>query len=183
MNRQGNQLFLSGRFTEAIEYARQLHTEFRKGTDIPYMAHLLGVAALVLGEAGGRVLVTEDMVIAALLHDVVEDHGGMTRLHEVEERFGANVARMVKGLSDSFAESQQPKDEWKKRKSEYIERLRSEPDDVLLISAADKLYNAKAILDDFNEIGEAIWERFNRGADDQLWYFDELLAIYLSSAA
>lgn len=179
MSTQGNRLFLSGRFTEAIEYARHHHTEFRKGTDIPYMAHLLGVAALVMGEAGGRVLVTEDMVLAALLHDVVEDHGGMTRLLEVEQRFGANVARMVKGLSDSFAESQQPKDEWKKRKSEYIERLRHEPDDVLLISAADKLYNAKAILDDFNEIGDAIWERFKRGADEQLWYFNELLAIYL----
>ena len=180
MSTQGNRLFLSGRFTDAIEYARHHHTEFRKGTDIPYMAHLLGVAALVMGEAGGRVLVTEDMVLAALLHDVVEDHGGMTRLLEVEQRFGANVARMVKGLSDSFAEGQQPKDEWKKRKSEYIERLRYEPDDVLLISAADKLYNAKAILDDFNEIGEAIWERFKRGADEQLWYFDELLAIYES---
>lgn len=180
MSTQDNRLFLSGRFTEAIEYTRQHHTEFRKGTDIPYMAHLLGVAALVMGEAGGRVLVTEDMVIAALLHDVVEDHGGMTRLHEVEQLFGANVAKMVEGLSDSFAENQHPKDEWKKRKSEYIERLRHEPDDVLLISAADKLYNAKAILDDFNEIGEAIWERFKRGADEQLWYFDELLAIYLS---
>jgi (p)ppGpp synthase/HD superfamily hydrolase len=176
---QGNRLFLSRRFTEAIEYARQHHTEFRKGTDIPYMAHLLGVAALVMGEAGGRVLVTEDMVLAALLHDVVEDHGGMTRLHEVEQRFGANVARTVEGLSDSFAENQHPKDEWKKRKSEYIERLRHEPDDVLLISAADKLYNAKAILDDFKDIGEAIWKRFNRGADQQLWYFDELVAVYL----
>ncbi len=179
MNTQDNRLFLSGRFTEAIEYARQHHTEFRKGTDIPYMAHLLGVAALVMGEAGGRVLVTEDMVLAALLHDVVEDHGGMTRLHEVEQRFGANVARTVEGLSDSFAENQHPKDEWKKRKSEYIERLRHEPDDVLLISAADKLYNAKAILDDFKDIGEAIWKRFNRGADQQLWYFDELVAVYL----
>ena len=180
MSTEGNRLFLTGRFTEAVEYVRQYHTEFRKGTDIPYMAHLLGVAALVMGEAGGRILVTEDMVLAALLHDVVEDHGGMTRLHEVEQRFGANVARMVRGLSDSFAESQQPKEEWKKRKTEYIERLRHEPDDVLLISAADKLYNAKAILDDFNEIGEAIWERFKRGADEQLWCFDELLAIYLS---
>ncbi|MGA7885671.1 MAG: HD domain-containing protein, partial [Acidobacteriaceae bacterium] len=110
---------------------------------------------------------------------VVEDHGGMTRLHEVEQRFGANVARTVEGLSDSFAENQHPKDEWKKRKSEYIERLRHEPDDVLLISAADKLYNAKTILDDFKDIGEAIWKRFNRGADQQLWYFDELLAVYL----
>ncbi|MGH9342275.1 MAG: HD domain-containing protein, partial [Terriglobia bacterium] len=150
MSEQDSRLFLTGRFTEAIEYARQLHSEFRKGAEIPYMGHLLGVAALVMGEAGGRVRVTEDMVIAALLHDVVEDHGGLSRLHEVEGRFGANVAAMVAGLSDSFVDSKQPKGEWKKRKCEYIERLRSEPDEVLLISAADKLYNAKAILDDFN---------------------------------
>ena len=78
-------LVLTKRFTEAVEYARQLHTEYRKGTDIPYMAHLIGVAALVMGEAGGRVPVTEDMVIAALLHDAVEDHGGTPRLREIEQ--------------------------------------------------------------------------------------------------
>src|SRR5664279_1618594 len=93
-------LILTERFSSAVEYARQLHTEYRKGTDVPYLAHLLGVASLVMGEAGGRVPVTEDMVIAALLHDVVEDHGGMPRLHEVEQRFGRNVGRMVAGLSD-----------------------------------------------------------------------------------
>lgn len=180
MSAHGSRLFLTARFTEAIEYVRQLHTEFRKGTYIPYMAHLLGVAALVMGEAGGRVLVTEDMVIAALLHDAVEDHGGLTRLHEIESTFGANVTRMVAGLSDTFAEDQHQKEEWKERKRAYIERLRGEADDVLLISAADKLYNAKAILDDFKEIGGAIWERFKRGADQQLWYFNGLIGIYLS---
>lgn len=89
-----------------------MHTEYRKGTGIPYMAHLLGVAALVMGEAGGRVPVTEDMVIAALLHDAVEDHGGMPRLHEIEGRFGAEVSRMVAALSDTFAEDHEKKEGW-----------------------------------------------------------------------
>jgi len=171
-------LVLTGRFTEAVEYARRLHTEYRKGTDIPYMAHLIGVAALVMGEAGGRVPVTEDMVIAALLHDVVEDHGGTPRLREIEGRFGPDVSRMVAALSDTFAEDHEKKEGWEDRKNNYLARLRDEPDDVLLISAADKLYNAKAILDDFNEIGLAVFGRFKRGAKEQLWYFDELLKVF-----
>lgn len=171
-------LLLSARFTEAVEYARRLHTEFRKGTCIPYMAHLLGVASLVMGEAGGKVPVNEDMVIAAILHDVVEDHGGETRLREVEKEFGANVARIVESLSDTLAEDHNKKEGWEERKIKYIERLRNEPEDVLLISCADKLYNAKAILDDFKEIGPAVFERFKRGADEQLWYFYQLLATF-----
>ncbi len=171
-------LVLTKRFTEAVEYARQLHTEYRKGTDIPYMAHLIGVAALVMGEAGGRVPVTEDMVIAALLHDAVEDHGGTPRLREIEQRFGLNVARMVAALSDTFAEDPGKKEPYGQRKTNYIMRLRNEPDDVLLISAADKLYNAKAILDDFKDIGFKVFDRFKRGKDQQLWYFDELLKVF-----
>ena len=171
-------LVLTDRFTEAVECARQLHTEYRKGTGIPYMAHLLGVAALVMGEAGGRVPVSEEMVIAALLHDAVEDHGGLPRLREIEARFGPDVARMVAGLSDTFAEDHDKKESWEDRKKNYLARLREESGDVLLISAADKLYNAKAILDDFKEIGPAIWKRFKRGPDEQLWYFRELLAIF-----
>jgi (p)ppGpp synthase/HD superfamily hydrolase len=175
---QNPRLVLTERFTEAVEYARQLHTEYRKGTEIPYMAHLLGVAALVMGEAGGRVPVTEDMVIAALLHDAVEDHGGLPRLREIEARFGLDVARMVAGLSDTFAEDHDKKESWEERKIAYLTRLRDEPDNVLLISAADKLYNAKAILDDFKEIGPKVFERFKRGAAQQLWYFDELLKVF-----
>ncbi len=175
---QNPRLVLTARFTEAVEYARQLHTEYRKGTDVPYMAHLLGVAALVMGEAGGRVPLTEEMVIAALLHDAVEDHGGMPRLREIEVRFGPDVARMVAGLSDTFAEDHDKKEGWEDRKIAYIKRLRDEPEDVLLISAADKLYNAKAILDDFKEIGPKVFERFKRGKDQQLWYFDELLKVF-----
>ena len=173
-------LVLTERFTDAVDYARKLHTEYRKGTGIPYMAHLIGVAALVMVEAGGRVPVTEDMVIAALLHDAVEDHGGMPRLRDIEEKFGSEVSRMVEALSDTFAADHDKKEEWEDRKNNYLARLRNEPDDVLLISAADKLYNAKAILDDFREIGPAVFDRFKRGKDQQLWYFDELLKVFLA---
>jgi len=178
MNEEKDSLRLSGRFTKAVDYARELHTEFRKGTRIPYMAHLLGVASLVLGEAGGRIPVTEDMAIAAILHDVVEDHGGAPRLEEVRKEFGSDIARMVEALSDTLAEDHDKKEGWEERKQNYLERLRNEPEDVLLISCADKLYNAKAILDDYKEIGPAVFKRFKRGADEQLWYFRELLAIF-----
>jgi (p)ppGpp synthase/HD superfamily hydrolase len=178
MQQNSERLLLTERFSAAVEYARQLHTEYRKGTDVPYMAHLLGVASLVLGEAGGRVPVTEDMVIAALLHDTVEDHGGMSRLRDVEQRFGSNVARLVAGLSDTFAEDHDKKEGWEERKNAYLARLRNETDDVLLISAADKLYNAKSILDDHRLIGDAVWERFKRSSRQQLWYFHLLLAVF-----
>ncbi|MGO8756969.1 MAG: HD domain-containing protein [Terracidiphilus sp.] len=178
MDQPEQRLVLTDRFTRAVDYARVLHTETRKGTEIPYMAHLIGVAALVMGEAGGPVPVTEDMVIAAVLHDTVEDHGGKPRLDDVKKEFGANVARMVEGLSDTLAEDHDKKEGWEERKTGYLERLRHEPEDVLLISAADKLYNAKAILDDFKEIGARVFERFKRGPEKQLWYFNELLAVF-----
>ena len=169
---------LTERFTRAVDYARLLHTETRKGTKIPYMAHLFGVASLVMGEAGGAVPVTEDMVIAAILHDTVEDHGGQRTLDEVEKRFGPNVARMVEGLSDTLAEDHDKKEGWEERKNAYLARLGTEPEDVLVISAADKLYNAKAILDDLKVIGPAVWDRFKRGPKKQLWYFHALLEIF-----
>jgi (p)ppGpp synthase/HD superfamily hydrolase len=172
-------LLLSERFTRAVDYARTLHIGRRKGTEIPYMAHLLGVVSLVMGESG-RVdfPVTEDMVIAALLHDTVEDYGGAPRLKDVEFNFGSNVARMVEGLSDTLAEDSSNKEAWEVRKKNYLDRLRHEPPDVRLISAADKLYNAQSILTDYRRIGEEIWRRFKRGRDKQLWYFNELLAVF-----
>jgi len=172
-------LLLSEKFTRAVDYARTLHIERRKGTEIPYMAHLLGVASLVMGESG-RVSfpITEDMVIAALLHDTVEDYGGAPRLDDVAFNFGANVARMVEGLSDTLAEDSSQKEDWTFRKERYLDRLRREPPDVQLISAADKLYNAQSILTDYRNIKEKIWDRFKRGRDQQLWYFKELLTIF-----
>ncbi len=175
-------LHLSDRFTKAVDYARTLHIERRKGTDIPYMAHLLGVAALVMGEAG-HVPVTEDMIIAALLHDAAEDHGGKPRLHDIEHNFGADVARMVDGLSDSLSEDPDNKAKWEHRKKQYVKRLRSEPADVQLISAADKLYNARTILDDYRKVGPEVWKRFKRGRDAQIWYFRELLKTFKKSGA
>jgi (p)ppGpp synthase/HD superfamily hydrolase len=183
MNNIGTeQLYLTDRFTSAVDYARKVHTERRKGTDVPYLAHLLGVASLVMGEVGYiQFPVTEDMVIAALLHDAAEDHGGLPRLKDIEHNFGSNVARMVDGLSDSLTEDPGNKKPWLERKQTYIQRLREEPTDVQLISAADKLYNARAILEDYREIGPRVWERFKRGRNDQLWYFDELINVFKSS--
>jgi len=183
MNKHRNeQLYLTTRFTSAVDYARHVHIERRKGTEVPYMAHLLGVASLVMGEAGhAGIPVTEEMIIAAILHDAAEDHGGLARLMDIEQNFGSNVARMVEGLSDSLTEDPNKKQSWLERKQNYIQRLKAEPADVRLISVADKLYNARAILEDYREVGPRIWERFKRGRQDQIWYFDELLTVYKST--
>jgi (p)ppGpp synthase/HD superfamily hydrolase len=180
MTEQHPDLLLTARFTVAVDYARRVHTEFRKGTRIPYMSHLLGVASLVLSETGGKVPVTEDMVIAALLHDAAEDHGGQPRLDDVEKEFGPNVARMVEGLSDTLAADHDQKEGWEERKEAYLARLKTEPLDVLVISVADKLYNSRAILDDLRDplVGSKVWERFKRGPEKQLWYFHSLLDIF-----
>lgn len=171
-------LYLSARFTGAVDYARHLHIETRKGSGVPSMAHLLGVASLVMGEAcHAPVPVTENMVIAALLHDAVEDHGGAPRLRDIEHNFGPEVARMVEGLSDSFEVNEEDKASWEDRKAAYIERLRGEPVDVQLISAADKLYNARAMVADYREIGAEVWKRFKRGRELQLRYFRQVLDV------
>ena len=176
------QLHFTDRFTSAIDYARHLHIERRKGTNIPFMAHLLGVASLVVGEAGQVPFpVTEEMVIAALLHDAVEDHGGLPRLEDIKCNFGPEVARMVEGLSDSFEEDSSQKKSWEERKQTYIFRLKDEPANIRLISAADKLYNARTVLDEYRAVGSKVWDRFKRGRDPQIWYFRELLRVFKSA--
>jgi len=176
------QLHLTDRFTRALDYARILHIEQRKGAGIPFMAHLLGVASLVMGEAGQVPFpITEDMAIAALLHDAVEDHGGAPRLENIRRNFGDQVARMVGGLSDSLAENPCSKAPWADRKAAYIEKLRIEPADVQLISAADKLHNARTILEDHRVLGAEVWQRFKRGRNQQIWYFNELLNVFKSA--
>jgi (p)ppGpp synthase/HD superfamily hydrolase len=172
-------LCLTPRFTRAIDYARQVHINCRKGTRVPYMAHLLGVASFVMGENGYLPFpVTEDMVIAALLHDAVEDAGGCPRLRDIRANFGEEVAKIVQGCTDSFEEDSNKKQEWELRKADYIKRLREEPPSTLLVSAADKLYNARAILEDYKHVGPKIWERFKRGPDKQLPYFKELIKVF-----
>jgi GTP pyrophosphokinase len=175
-------LHFSDKLTRAFDYARHLHIERRKGTGIPAMAHLMGVASLVMGEAGlADFPVTEDMVVAALLHDAAEDHGGASRLEDIRQNFGSNVARMVEGLSDSLAEDPNAKDPWEQRKQAYIDRLRSEPADVRLISVADKLYNARSMVEDYRVIGPEMWRRFKRGRDLQIWYFETILEVFKSA--
>lgn len=174
-----NFLHLTARFTRAVDYTRQMHVNYRKGTSVPYMAHLLGVASLVMGESGHvRFPVTEDMVIGALLHDAVEDEGGLPRLRDIKANFGKEVAKIVEGCTDSFEEDSGEKQEWGERKRSYIKRLRKESEGTLLVSAADKLYNARAILEDYRQVGVEVWKRFKRGRKEQLWYFDELIKVY-----
>jgi len=178
VNKLTNQpLLLTSRFTSAIDYARKLHTGTRKGTVVPYMAHLLGVASLVMGE-NGHVAVTEDMVIAAVLHDAVEDEGGLARLQDIEATFGLEVARIVEGCSDSFAADSTAKEEWEPRKKAYIERLHTEPESTLLVSVADKLHNVRSMVEDYRSDGAEFWKRFKRGPGPQLWYYTEVLKVY-----
>ncbi len=162
---------LSPRFSHALEYAATLHREqFRKGTAIPYISHLLSVAALVL-EAGG----TEDQAIAALLHDGPEDQGGEETLRTIRERFGEPVARMVAACTDAWED---PKPEWRQRKEAYLTHLTSVDHDALLVSMADKVHNVRAIAADYQAIGDAVWSRFSGGRDGTLWYYRALLEAY-----
>ena len=166
---------LGPRFDRAFLFAAKKHsTQMRKASSIPYLAHLIGVTSLVL-EAGGD----EDMAIAALLHDVVEDCGGQRMLKEVRRRFGKRVADIVDGCTDAYAI---PKPPWKERKDQYIERLRHESPDTRLVSAADKLNNVRSILSDYRTIGESIWSRFNGGRDGTLWYYRTLREEFLRDA-
>nr|WP_255591632.1 HD domain-containing protein [Geminicoccus harenae] len=155
------------RFDDALGYASRLHrAQLRKGTRIPYVAHLLAVAAMVI-EHGGD----EDQAIAALLHDAAEDQGGAATLRAIEGRFGAGVAAIVADCTDSWVE---PKPPWRTRKAAYLEGLHHKPARSLLVSLADKTHNARAILADRWQVGEAIWDRFTGGRDGTLWYYDGL---------
>jgi GTP pyrophosphokinase len=163
---------LSARFNDALVYAHNLHREQpRKGRDIPYIGHLLGVASLVL-ENGGD----EDMAIAALLHDAVEDQGGLPRRDEIEKKFCKRVARIVMGCTDSDAVDPHQKAPWCQRKLAYIDHVRHEADpDVLLVSVADKVHNARAILTDHHESGDVCFDRFSGRKDGTLWYYRSLV--------
>jgi (p)ppGpp synthase/HD superfamily hydrolase len=161
---------LGPRFEEAFRFAAERHaTQTRKKTDVPYISHLMSVAALVL-EAGGD----EDQTIAALLHDVVEDCGGEPVLEEVRQRFGDRVAKIVAGCTDAYTI---PKPAWKQRKLDYLEVLRRADDDVRLVSAADKLHNVRTILVDYRTDGDAVWERFSGRRDGTLWYYRAVLDV------
>ena len=158
-------MILSDRFDEAVALAHHLHrAQRRKGGDIPYLAHLLGVTALVL-EYGGD----EDEAIAALLHDAVEDQGGAATLALIRDQFGERVAEIVDGCSDT---DQVPKPPWHERKVAYLAHLEHASDSMRLVSLADKIHNARALVRDYQRIGEELWPRFKGGGrDGTLWYF------------
>jgi len=163
---------LGPRFRRAFLFAADKHSgQTRKASSVPYIAHLLGVASLVL-EFGGD----EDMAIAALLHDVVEDCGGVPMLKEVGRRFGPRVAKIVDGCTDSYTD---PKPAWRERKETYLRHLKKADGETRLVSAADKLNNVRSILSDYREVGESIWARFNGGREGTLWYYRSLVEEFL----
>jgi len=147
---------LSTRFEDALTFATRLHADqTRKGTTIPYISHLLAVTSIVL-EQGGN----EDEAIAALLHDAIEDQGGASTREEIRRLFGERVVEIVDGCTDAEVV---PKPPWRTRKEAYIAHLRDAPASVRLVSAADKLHNARAILADYRSVGESLWQRFHGG--------------------
>ncbi len=155
---------LSTRFEEALIFATRLHArQVRKGTPVPYISHLLAVAGMVLEQGGD-----EDAAIAALLHDAVEDQGGRRTLDEIRRRFGDRVAEIVEECSDAFTFFKPP---WRKRKEAYLAHLPQASAAVRLVSAADKLHNARTTVADYRAMGEALWERFNGGREGTLWFY------------
>ena len=167
----GCQPFLTRRFEIALQFASGLHhSQCRKGTPVPYISHLMAVSALVL-EAGGD----EDVAIAALLHDAVEDQGGRPTLDTICRMFGDRVANVVMECSDTDRE---PKPPWRERKERYLAHLPSASADALLVSIADKLHNARSVLADYRRHKENLWMRFNAGKEDQFWYYGELMRVF-----
>lgn len=162
---------LTKRYEEAVQYALHVHAgQVRKGTQIPYVSHVLAVSGLVL-EAGGN----EDEAIAGLLHDAVEDGGGEKRLADIRARFGGTVAGIVEECSDSVVEDPKKKAPAKERKRQHLEDLRRVTSkSAFLVTAADKLHNARCILADYRVLGEKLWDRFNVGRADTLKHYESL---------
>ena len=165
---------LTDRFLEAVALAIEAHGEQRrKGTEIPYVAHLLIVTGLVLEDGGD-----EDEAIAAMLHDTVEDVGGVALLAAIRGRFGGRVADIVEACSDTL--DPDDKGPWRERKERYLEHLREVSDDgVLRVSLADKVHNSRSIVRDYRTEGSRLWDRFaTRSAPDRLWYYGELVRFF-----
>lgn len=155
---------LTHRFDQALLYASTVHGgQKRKGTTIPYIAHLLGAASVAL-ELGAD----EDQAIAALLHDAVEDQGGKPRLDDIRTRFGERVAGIVAHCTDADVH---PKPAWRERKERYLDALAAKPQEALLVSLSDKIHNAEAILNDLRFHGDSVWNRFTGGKEGSLWYY------------
>ena len=163
---------ITARFQEAMAYAAELHAnQARKGTEIPYLSHLLAVASLAM-EYGAD----EDEAIAALLHDAVEDQGGAPTCEAIRERFGERVVEIVIACSDT---DETPKPPWRKRKEDHLAHLRQADNSILLISACDKLHNIRSIVSDYRILGDDLFNRFNAGKEGTLWYYRALANVFL----
>ena len=169
--------FLTDRFDDAVKFAHDVHrSQPRKETTIPYISHLLSVAGLVL-ESGGD----EDLAIAGLLHDAVEDAeeiSGEEMSDRIRSKFGDRVADIVDGCSDAKSSPGGSKPPWKSRKDAYIEHLKSASNDVLRVSIADKVHNARSIATDQDRLGEVVWDRFTSTSEESRWYYTSLRDIY-----
>ena len=167
--------YYSDRFLDALRVAADLHRgQLRKGTRVPYVSHLLGTCAIALEYEAD-----EDQAIAALLHDAIEDVRPIERARAAVKAFGDEVLRIVEACTDADTD---PKPPWRPRKTAYLERLAREDGRVLLVSASDKLHNARAIVGDLNRYGPALWTRFNPDSD-QLWYYRSLVDTFRSNSA
>lgn len=166
---------LGPRFADALRLANELHSgQTRKASQVPYVSHVLAVTATVL-EYGGD----EDTAIAALLHDTVEDCGGLPTADLIRNQFGPRVAELVLGCSDT---TETPKPPWHERKQRYLEHLSSAQPAVLLISVADKLHNLRSLLREERRHGADLWSLFRAGRDGTLWYFERLVEIFRQSS-
>ena len=153
----------------ALAFAVHQHgDQVRESTTIPYISHLMGVAALVMEDGGDQ-----EQTVAALLHDVVEDTPAT--VDDVRARFGDRVAAIVEGCTDSALV---PKPPWRERKERYLQHLADAGDDVLRVSISDKLYNARTILVDRREFGDVLYERFRGGKVGVHWYYQQLVNVY-----
>lgn len=165
---------MTGRFEDALVFAAQLHREQRrKGSNVPYVSHLLAVSSLVI-EHGGD----EDQAIAALLHDAIEDQGGPRARDEIQRLFGERVTRIVEGCTDSQADPRPP---WRARKETFIAGIGEKSPSVKLVCAADKLHNARCVLGDYRTLGEEVWQRFVGGREGTLWYYKALVKALIQS--
>ena len=166
---------LSERFDRALTVASRLHRQqARKGTEIPYVSHLIGTCSIAL-EYGAN----EDQAIGALLHDVLEDVEPLETARTEVVAFGPEVLRIVEGCTDTVL---RPKPPWRERKESYIAGIAREDAAVLLVSASDKLHNARAIVRDLRAAGESVWSRFNAGREGQLWYYRLLVDAFRANA-
>ena len=162
-----NKTTLGPKFEEALIFANRIHAQQkRKDSGAPYLAHVLGVTALVLEDGG-----SEEEAIGALLHDAAEDQGGEEILAAIREQFGARVEQIVRECSDTLVS---PKPPWKERKEGHLEMLKTALPETIRIMQADKVYNARNLQRSLIDYGSQTWQNFKGGREGTLWYFRQM---------